>query len=80
MKKIYIRILSFLLTLCLGIAYLPSIAEAAAESLEDYEKVEIWKRTDIILKSEKEYDNPYKEVELDAVFTHEDGTAIHLYG
>ncbi|MGM9681084.1 MAG: DUF4038 domain-containing protein [Eubacteriales bacterium] len=80
MKKNFIRMLSLLLTLCLGIAYLPSIASVAAQNGEDYETVEVWKRTDIILKSKKEYDNPYKDVDIDAVFTHEDGTTIHLYG
>lgn len=43
-------------------------------------KVEVWKRTDIILISEESYLNPYREVEIDADFTHEDGTKIHLFG
>ena len=40
----------------------------------------VWKRTDIVLTSTVEYDNPYADVTLDAVFTHEDGTKIALYG
>lgn len=39
-----------------------------------------WKRTDIVLTSTLEYSNPYLDVSLDAVFTHEDGTKIGLYG
>ena len=41
---------------------------------------ECWKRTDIVLSSSVAYENPYWDVQLDAVFTHEDGTKIHLYG
>ena len=44
------------------------------------ENVQVWKRTDIVLTSSREYANPYADVTLDAVFTHEDGTAIRLYG
>ena len=43
-------------------------------------KVMVRKRTDVILVSTKEYDNPYRDVDVDAFFTHEDGTEIHLYG
>lgn len=43
--------------------------------------VAVWDRTDIILNSSKTYDNPYLDVEVDAVFTHEDGeTVIELVG
>lgn len=42
--------------------------------------VEVWKRTDIILNSKKEYSNPYLDVEIDAVFEHTDGTEIKLFG
>jgi len=42
--------------------------------------VPLWKRTDIVLTSGREYANPYLDVTLDAVFTHEDGTEIRLYG
>ena len=39
-----------------------------------------WKRTDIVLTSTADYANPYTDVSLDAIFTHEDGTEIALYG
>ncbi|MBQ4592645.1 MAG: DUF4038 domain-containing protein [Clostridia bacterium] len=42
--------------------------------------VPVWKRTDIVLTSSQEYDNPYSDITLDAVFTHEDGTKVALYG
>ncbi len=44
------------------------------------EIVPLWHRTDIVLHSGTEYENPYLDVEIDAVFTHEDGDEIFLYG
>ena len=44
------------------------------------ENAMVWKRTDIVLTSEKEYENPYTDVDIDAVFTHESGETVHLYG
>ena len=47
-------------------------------------EVEIWDRTDIVLHSSTDYTeagyNPYQDVTLDAVFTHEDGTEISIPG
>lgn len=47
-------------------------------------EVEIWDRTDIVLHSSTDYTeagyNPYQDVTLDAVFTHEDGTQISIPG
>ena len=42
--------------------------------------VPLWHRTDIVLHSSVTYENPYADVEIDAVFTHEDGDEIFLYG
>lgn len=42
--------------------------------------VEQWKRVDIILQSTGEYANPYLDVEINAVFTHENGTVITIPG
>ena len=42
--------------------------------------VPLWHRTDVILHSETVYQNPYTDVDIDAVFTHEDGTKVFLYG
>lgn len=81
MKTKLVKILSVLLACCCLIPYGVSAATTAQAVYEDrYEQVEVWKRTDVILKSSKTYDNPYKDVEIDAVFTHEDGTEIKLYG
>ena len=41
---------------------------------------EIWSRCDVILASQKQYKNPYLDVQIDAEFTHESGKTIHLYG
>lgn len=80
MKTFGLKLLSFLLCLSLLSVFLPSLAEAAEVFAPQYETVEVWARTDIILTSNKRYDNPYLDVEIDAVFTHEDGTEIVLYG
>ncbi len=42
--------------------------------------IPIWQRGDIVLHSEKQYDNPYTDVDVDAVFIHESGDEIRLYG
>ncbi len=39
-----------------------------------------YKRCEIVLHSTKEYANPFADVDIDAVFTHEDGTVIKLPG
>lgn len=44
------------------------------------ETVPLWHRTDIVLHSGTEYENPYTDVEINAVFTHEDGETIALCG
>ena len=40
----------------------------------------VYKRCEIVLHSTKTYGNPFVEVEIDAVFTHEDGTVVTLPG
>ncbi len=80
MKVKLIKWLSLGLCVCMLSAFLPLLAYAVERAGDNYEEVEVWKRTDVILKSTVEYENPYKEVEIDAVFTHEDGTKIPLYG
>ena len=76
------KIISLALTILLGAGMLLPLASvrAAGTSDEHLEQVEVWRRTDIILTSSKAYDNPFLDVDMDAVFTHEDGTEIHLYG
>lgn len=40
----------------------------------------VYKRCEIVLHSTKTYENPFLDVDIDAVFTHEDGTVITLPG
>lgn len=40
----------------------------------------VWEPTEIRLTSNKTYKNPYRDVQIDAVFTHADGTTISLPG
>ena len=41
---------------------------------------ELWSPVEITLTSSKDYNNPYLDTEIDAVFTHSDGTKISLPG
>jgi len=43
-------------------------------------KVNTFKRCEIVLHSTKEYANPFMDVDVDAVFTHENGTVIAIPG
>lgn len=76
MKKFAKRAVSVMLGLFMSL----SGVCAASSGAESSDKVEVWRRKDIVLKSEKKYKNPYTDVDIDAVFTHEDGTKINLYG
>lgn len=86
MNKIFCKVLSVVLCLSivLSIGHTPNMTALAAApqtgKMLPTSYAEVWKRTDIILTSEKDYDNPYLDVEMDAVFEHTDGTKIHLYG
>lgn len=40
----------------------------------------VFKRCEIVLHSTKEYENPFMDVDIDAVFTHESGRKITLPG
>ena len=55
-------------------------AQGGETERQEIDAVEVWRRTDIVLHSKTEYENPYADVEIDAVFTHEDGDEIRLYG
>ncbi len=39
-----------------------------------------YKRCEIVLESTKQYDNPFMDVDIDATFTHSDGTEIKIPG
>jgi hypothetical protein len=43
-------------------------------------KTQVYKRIEIVFESKKSYDNPFMDVDIDAVFTHEDGTEVSLPG
>ena len=73
MKK-FVRMI-LLTFLCFTIV-IPNISGLAV----DVRRVEVWKRTDIVLISEKSYANPYLDVQISAVFTHEGGETITLFG
>ena len=77
MKRNAFRLVSVLMSLLMISG---AVSAAGAEADTEYEKVEVFCRTDIILHSSKKYDNPYKDVQIDAVFTHESGESISLYG
>ena len=47
---------------------------------EEANEATLWNPTEITLNSSKEYDNPYLDVDINAEFTHEDGTKIALPG
>ncbi|MBO7406042.1 MAG: DUF4038 domain-containing protein [Clostridia bacterium] len=75
------RNLLIILTLLLGVSLMvPGMMLTLPAAGSAAESVEVWKRIDIVLKSAKKYKNPYKDVDIDAEFVHEDGTKIHLYG
>ncbi len=40
----------------------------------------VYKRCEIVLESTKQYDNPFMDVDIDATFTHSDGTVIKIPG
>lgn len=86
MKNTFRRFIAVLLSICvvLSVGLTENLTVLASElktgKTLPTTQAEVWKRTDIILTSEKEYTNPYLDVEIDAVFEHTDGTKIHLYG
>ena len=68
------------MTLIMGINILSGCADRSDEKDTAADGVCVWRRADIVLRSEKTYENPYADVQIDAVFTHEDGDEISLYG
>ena len=74
MKRILSLVISAIMALSVFAAFGSVIA--AGETVE----TEVWKPVEITLKSGKEYKNPYTDVDIDAVFTHADGTKISTPG
>lgn len=71
------RFLALVLTIAIFMGLATGISfTARAEG----ESATVWSPTEITLESTKKYDNPYKDVSIDAVFTHTDGTQISLPG
>lgn len=86
MNKTLRRLIAVLLSICVvcSVGITEKVTAMAGEvkigKTMPTTQAEVWKRTDLILTSDKEYTNPYLDVEIDAVFEHTDGTKIHLYG
>ena len=72
MKKLLVLALS----LTLWMTAVLSVVKAEEEPLSAM----LWEPVEITLASTAEYENPYLEAEIDATFTHEDGTVIALPG
>ena len=68
------------LTLAVMILMPFAIPVGAARKEETRMTIPLWQRGDIVLTSEKQYENPYTDVDVDATFVHESGEEIHLYG
>ena len=73
-----------ILFLIFGLSFLLSTFSAEAENSDAPKagalSATVWRKTDIILKSAVKYANPYMDVDVSAVFIHEDGTEIRLDG
>jgi len=77
MKKV-ISLFSLLICLAMLLSIIPTgFSAKAAEA--DYTSQQ-WKSVDISLTSTVTYANPFKDVQVNAVFTHEDGTTIAIPG
>ncbi len=76
------KITSAILTLAVALGLLSSFGAVNVFAQENAGGLttEQWKPIEITLTSEKSYSNPYKDTEINAVFTHEDGTTISTPG
>lgn len=76
------KMLKTILCLTLAVMILTpfAIPVGAARKEEARMTIPQWQRGDIVLTSEKQYENPYTDVDVDATFVHESGEEIHLYG
>ena len=71
------RFLALVLTMAVFMGLLTGVSfSVKAEG----ESATVWSPTEITLTSTKKYNNPYKDVSIDSVFTHTDGTQITLPG
>lgn len=75
MKKIISHIFSIVIIFSIFASF-GTFITAEGDAVE----AEIWSPAEIILESTREYENPYLDVEVDAVFTHSDGTVITIPG
>ena len=73
------KLVAFTLCLMLACAVLASFPALSVNAEADYE-TPVWQMVQIPLKGSVKYKNPYAEIEIDAVFTHEDGTTITVPG
>ncbi len=73
------RILSAMLILMMVCGMFTALCGLTVLAEADY-KTEVWKTVEITFTSSVEYKKPYIATEIDAVFTHTDGTTITLPG
>ena len=71
------KALSFLLCLCLIAGALTCLCGLTVFAEADY-STPVREPVTVTFDSATEYKNPYKDVKVDAAFTHEDGTTITL--
>lgn len=74
------RILSLILCTALFCGIFTCVASLTVFGEGDSVETQVWKPVEITLTSSKEYKNPYTDVDIDAVFTHTDGTVITTPG
>ncbi len=82
MKRFLAHLLAavFLVTLCMTALLPQAAAEGETPSSQNAYTTEIWSPAEILLHSSVDYENPYTATEIDATFTHTDGTTITLPG
>jgi len=74
------KIISLVLTVAVIVGILSTFGAISVGAVEADYTAEIWSPLEIQLTSEKTYKNAYAEAEIDAVFTHEDGTVMKVPG
>ena len=74
------KLLSVILIIVLSCGLLSAFGAISVFAAEGDVEAIVWEPTEITFNSQKTYGNPYLDVEIDAVFTHTDGTQIKIPG
>ncbi len=74
------RLLALIVSASLLAGILTALCGLPVYADENTYDAQVWKPVEITLTSASDYKNPYADVEIDAVFTHSDGTVISLPG